>query len=70
MVVLGWLVLLVFIVAVLLFSPVPWGALVGLAVWALGARGVFRDLSAAIERTKEIHRRMDVVEGSGRGESS
>lgn len=58
-VVLGWLALLAFIVAVLLFSPVPWGALIGLAVWALGVRGVFRDLALAIARTRELRQRME-----------
>lgn len=67
MVVLGWLALLVFIVAVLLFSPVPWGAAVGLAVWALGVRGVFRDLSVAVAHTKELRQRVEQANAEGSG---
>jgi hypothetical protein len=66
-VVLGWLALLAFIVAVLLFSPVPWGALIGLVVWALGARGVFRDLSAAAARTRELRLRAETAEHDEQG---
>lgn len=56
---LAWGALLVFILVVLLFSPVPWGAVVGLLVWALGVRGVVEDLSAAVRRTKELRARVD-----------
>ncbi|MGD8280759.1 MAG: hypothetical protein PVJ80_13045 [Gemmatimonadota bacterium] len=59
---LGWLVLLAFIVGVLLFSPVPWGAWIGLVVWALGVRSVFRDLYAAAARTRELRRRVEETE--------
>lgn len=55
----GWAVLLVFIVAVLLVSPWPWGAWVGLAFWVLGARGVLRAFSAAVARTKELEGRIE-----------
>jgi hypothetical protein len=50
----GWAVLLVFIVSVLFLSPWPWGALVGLVFWALGARGVYASFSAATERTRRL----------------
>ena len=53
----GWVVLLLFIVAVLALSPWPWGALVGLVFWALGARGVYRSFSGAVLTTRELRRR-------------
>ena len=53
----GWVALLVVIVVVLLVSPWPWGALVGLLFWVLGFRGVLHDLSQAVGRTKELRER-------------
>ena len=50
----GWLGLLAFIVVVLLLSPWPWGALVGLAFWLLGFRGVYASFSAAVTRAREL----------------
>ena len=54
LVLLAWLALLVFIVVVLLLSPVPWGALVGLIFWAWAARSVYRRFSDAVARTAEL----------------
>lgn len=64
-VLLGWLALLLFIVFVLLFSPVPWGAVIGLVVWALGFGGVWRDFSAAVGRTRTLRGRLETREQGG-----
>lgn len=57
-----WLLLLAFIVVVLVFSPWPWGAVVGLLAWTWGARGVFKDFSTSVERTQALR---DVGDESG-----
>jgi hypothetical protein len=64
----GWAVLLLFIVVVLFLSPWPWGALVGLAFWALGARGVYSSFSAATERTRRL--RAEAERSNGASEPS
>lgn len=55
----GWLILLALIVTVLLFSPVPWGALVGLVFWVWGARGVYRSFTQAVAHTAELRKEVE-----------
>ena len=59
---LAWLGLLAFVLFVLVFSPVPWGALLGLVLWALGARSVYVSFSEAVERTRTLKARIDELE--------
>jgi hypothetical protein len=58
LVVLAWISLLAVILVVLVLSPWPWGAAAGLVVWGLGARGVFKDFSMSVERTKALRRQV------------
>jgi hypothetical protein len=61
-VVLSWIALLLFIVFVLVVSPVPWGALLGLVVWSLGVRNVYSGFTATVARTRELKRRVAALE--------
>jgi len=61
----GWGVLLVFIVVVLVLSPWPWDALVGLVFWGLGARGVYQSFSAAVGRSRQLRARLEDASGDG-----
>jgi hypothetical protein len=53
-----WLALLLFIGAVLLMSPWPWGAAIGLVFWFLGARGVYASFTEATARTAALRQRL------------
>ncbi len=53
-----WLALLLFIGAVLLMSPWPWGAAIGLVFWLLGARGVYTSFTEATARTAALRQQL------------
>ena len=65
LVLVGWIALLAFILVILVSSPWPWGAALGLLVWAAGAQGVFQDFSASVERTRALRTSVEQMEREG-----
>ena len=61
----AWVVLLAFILAVLLLSPWPWGAVVGLVFWLLGAKAVYASFTEATRRSASLRRSVEQDPSAG-----